>query len=307
MAFADGSALRFAYAAEQSFGVLATPPAYKLLRIVSSGLKTAKSTVESNEIRADRNVTDLMLAGYDVSGDIAGELSYGAWDDIFAAAFMNDWAADALTNGVTGKSLAFEETLEAGAADLISRYDGCMVNKLSLSLQPKRPISLTASIMGRSETTASAEVAGATYAAAPVNSVLAAPRGVASLTVAGSTFRVRSMTLDLANNLRTRESITDLYTGEFGKGQAQVTGSIEAYFDSNDVYQRALDHEGASITAVLGRVAGEKYRIELPNAILGDVSKGDRRKNTDVMMTLPFQAVLDPASGCSIRLTRAVD
>ncbi|MBS1164898.1 MAG: hypothetical protein H6R00_923, partial [Proteobacteria bacterium] len=78
MAFADGSALRFAYAAESSFGVLAAAPAFKLLRIASSGLKTVKSTVESDEIRADGNITDLMLGGYDVSGDVGGELSYGA-------------------------------------------------------------------------------------------------------------------------------------------------------------------------------------------------------------------------------------
>lgn len=306
MAFADGSALRFAYLAEPSFGELATPPAFKLLRITSSGLKTVKSTVESDEIRADGNITDLMLGGYDVSGDVGGELSYGAWDDIFAAAFKNDWTGDALTNAMRTKSLLFEEMLEAGENDLFSRFNGCMINKLSFSIQPKKPITMTASVMGRSEVTGTAELADATYAPAPTKSVMAAPRGVASLAVAGSTFRVRSMTLDINNNLRTRESIDDLYSAEFGKGSVQVTGSIEAYFESNEVYQRALDHESAAITAVLGRVAGEKYKIEIPKAVLGDVSKGERRKNTDVMMTLPFQGVLDPASGCSVRMTRAV-
>lgn len=305
MAFADGSALRFAYAAETSFGVLAAP-AFKLLRITSSGLKTVKATVESDEIRADGNITDLMLAGYDVSGDIGGELSYGAWDDIFAAAFKNDWTADVLTNAMKTKSLTFEEMLEVGEADLYSRFTGCMVNKLSFSLQPKKPITMTASVMGRSEVTGDAEIASATYAAAPTNSVMAAPRGVASLDVGGNTFRVRSMTLDIVNNLRTRESIDDAYTAEFGKGSVQVTGSVEVYFDSNEVYQKALDHESVAITAALGRTAGEKYKIELPKAILGDVSKGERRKNTDVMMTLPFQGVLDPATGCSVKLTRAI-
>ena len=54
----------------------------------------------------------------------------------------------------------------------------------------------------------------------------------------------------MTSDSRRRESIDDLYSAEFGKGSVQVTGSIEAYFESNEVYQRALDHESAAITAM---------------------------------------------------------
>lgn len=77
---------------ETTFGVTPTNPAFKTIRETSSGLNANPKTVITNEIRSDRQVTDLILVGEDAGGDVGGELAFAVADDDLEEAFQGTWS-----------------------------------------------------------------------------------------------------------------------------------------------------------------------------------------------------------------------
>lgn len=89
---------------ESTFGEIPTSPAFETVRITQGGPQYTPKTVTSNEIRADRQVTDLILVGEEASAVINFELSYGAQDTLFEAALCSDWVNKPVILNVTSDS-----------------------------------------------------------------------------------------------------------------------------------------------------------------------------------------------------------
>lgn len=310
MAFADGSTVRAAIVPETTWGVMPATPAFKTLRRTGGGLRTSKSTQMSNEIRADRNVTSLMHLGQDVTGSLDFEMTYGgAMDDLLAAVLYSAWATDVLKNGVTDHSFTVEETVATGSGDeSYSRFTGCMLNTMSLNIQARQPITGSFTFMGRKEDLDDTPLIGATYAAASTTPVSTASANVESLMLGGAFAapKVRRLTLNITNNLRPREVVGDLYSQKFGKGRFEVTGEAEIYFETNDAYQAALDHQGGALSFNVGNSTGNKYAIAVPKYVFGDVQRNNGSNTSDVMATLPFTGLLNLADACTLKFTRGV-
>lgn len=306
MPFASGSEVRVAYVAEASFGVTPATPVFKTARVTSGGLRTNKQTGTSDERRADRNVSDVFLLGLGAGGSYAAELSYGTFDDWLEAVLCGAWATNVLKNGIARKSFTVEETLELGATDSFSRFTGATIGSMSLSLTAREKAALNFEWLAQQETLATSIVTGATYTAASTKEILTASRSVAALTVAGATPKIMSLSVDVNNNLRERPEVGSLYSNEFGVGRCEVTGTLEAYFESNVLYQSVLDHGSGALEFTIGDVTAEKYTVLLPKIIFGDGEKQTGGNDDDVMVSIPFQAVYDGTEACSIKITRAV-
>lgn len=89
---ANGSRHSMAYVAEASYGVTPATPAFKSLRHTSTSLALSKETLESEELRQDRQVADVRHGAFQVGGDMGIELSYGAYDDLLQAALGGTWS-----------------------------------------------------------------------------------------------------------------------------------------------------------------------------------------------------------------------
>lgn len=306
MAIASGSARRIAYLAEATYGVTPALPVFKTFRATGGGPRTNKTTATSNEIQADRNVRDEALLGIDVAGAYEFELTYGTLDDLLEGALFSTWATDVLKNGVTPKSFTFEEMIDMGATDSYSRFTGVMVNSLSLAIAARAMVTGSVNLMGQKETLATTALTDATYAPPTDTPVSTASANVASLLVAGETPRVRSLNLEITNNLRTRTVVGSKYSEQFGYGRCEVSGTLEAYFESNTHYQSVLDHGGGALSLVIGNAANKKYSISLPKIIFGNGERQPGGNNDDVMVSTPWRAVYDETEACTIKITREV-
>ncbi|RKG68644.1 hypothetical protein D7V80_11640 [Corallococcus sp. CA054B] len=91
MPSASGQRTALRFTSEASFGVAASTT-YKALRFTSTGLNLSKANYQSNEIRADRHLSDLRHGMVSVGGDIGVELSLGTFDDLLEAALSGAWA-----------------------------------------------------------------------------------------------------------------------------------------------------------------------------------------------------------------------
>jgi hypothetical protein len=308
MPFASSAGARIAFVAESTFGTIPTSPTFQVARVTGGGLRTTKTTGKSNELQADRNVRDEFLLGLDASGSYPFELTYGSLDAIMEAALFGAWSANVLKNGVTRRSFTIEETLELGATDSYHRFSGAMINTLSLDITAKQAVTGAIGVMAKQESLGTGILAGSVYTAANIRTPMTAAASVGALSVASLSPapKIRRITFEANNNLRARPVIGSPYSEEFGEGDCDVTGSIEAYFDSQALYSAVLAHGGGALVMTIGHVSGEKYTVNFPNIVFLDGVKQIGGNNDDVMVNVPFRAKYDSVSGASMSITRAV-
>ncbi|KQQ13283.1 phage tail protein [Methylobacterium sp. Leaf123] len=308
MAFANGSERRTAYVAETVFGETPATPSFKALRITGGSLRTTKGTVTSDEIQADRNVRDELMVSQDVTGSYDFELSGETFDDFIAAALRGGWTANVLKNGILRPSFTVEETINFGGTNSFSRFRGVAVNTMSLNLPSRQKVTGSFGLMGAQESIEDAIVTGATYAAANVNQPATASANVGTVNVGGTAtpFRVKSLSLEVNNELRVRDAVGTMFSAEFGAGRSNVTGTLECYFEGNDQYQAVLDHGSGAISFTVGVEANKKYTILVPKARFLDGARNPGGNTDDAMLSLPFRGIYDDATQASIQITRAV-
>lgn len=107
---ADSSRAQLYYLAESDWGV--TPAAaLTQMRFTGESLGFQIQNTTSREVRADRQVADLIQTGAETSGSVEVELSYGAHDVLLAAAMFSAWrapvsvsAADDIAASASGSS-----------------------------------------------------------------------------------------------------------------------------------------------------------------------------------------------------------
>ena len=108
---------------ESTFGTTPATPAFQELRVTSGNVGYTPTTVTSNEMRSDRQVTDLILVGAEAGGSLGFEVSHEALDIPIEGAMFSDWVAqngrynvtsDSTITGVVASSDTFE--FAAGAA-----------------------------------------------------------------------------------------------------------------------------------------------------------------------------------------------
>lgn len=308
MAFANGAGTRIAFVPEVTYDTTPSNPTFVRTRVTRGGMRTNKITAVSDELQPDRMIRDEMLLGKDSSGPYEAELSYGTFDTILEGLLFGAWSTDVLKNGILPKSFTIEETMELGTTDSFKRFTGAMVNQGTIDLTARQAARFSFDMMARRETLATAALSGATYTAPNTKGVMTASGSVASLDVASLSPapKVRSLSLQINNNLRVRPVVGSYFSEEFGYGRCDVTGSINAYFESNALYDAVLDHGGGELSFVLGTVTGEKYLIELPNIVFlnGEVVTGGN--DQDIMVNIPFRALYDAGESACIKITRAV-
>jgi len=92
---------QLSYVPESAWGT--TPNvAFTALRHVGSPLQGSKSRTRPNEITGSRRVSPAVTQSEQASGSINFNLSYGTFDDFFAAALGGDWTTAQIIAGVSG-------------------------------------------------------------------------------------------------------------------------------------------------------------------------------------------------------------
>ncbi len=121
--FADANRARIAYVKEENFCEFPNPADLQVLRITSSDLAAEKDTSPSDEIRSDRQVSDLAELGWTTGGSIGFEKSLTTFDELLEGALCNPWVIGLNINApfdiVTGAPATGQVTItDAGANGL---------------------------------------------------------------------------------------------------------------------------------------------------------------------------------------------
>lgn len=305
----SASTTRLAAVAETAWGVTPATPAFKNIRIVSESLNAEKQTTTSNELRPDRNVADVIQTARMASGSIEGEFSYGSFDDYIESMLYSSWATDTIKNGVTQKSFTLEKTLRKSASlNAFFRYKGAVFNSWSLGISSGQLITSSFGVMAKGLETGTTAIAGATYAAAGTSDVMSAATDFASLTATGISGApvIESISLEMTNNTRQRMAVGSLDSQGIGEGRFELTGSMNAYFDDEALYNAFLAHTALGLSFNLGSVAGSRYTFTIPKLKLTTGTLVAGGNDQDLMLNVGFQALIDSTLGATLKIDRAV-
>jgi tail tube protein len=285
------------------------------LRYTKSSLAHKNITVISEEIRSDRQRSDLALVGFDTSGDITHEVSFGSYFETFLqAALCGTWTANVLTNGVVNRSML----IEAGFLDIgkYIRYQGMTVDKLSLDVASQKIVLSTTTFMGSKGSAASTSMAGATTPTADgANTVMRAGDLIHILSSGGSNLEIagvscKQIKLDIANNLRRRDLVTQYATDDFGRGVMDITGTIDTYFKDvvifNQFVANGLFAVRFQLTDPLLTAVANTYQFTLPRLKLTDAPVPVPGVDQDIMQTLSFRALLDTGVGYTVSVDKSI-
>lgn len=114
---ADGSRHAMYSVEESTYGTTpASNPALDTVRITGTTLGLAKDSLQSEEIRSDRQIADFRQGANQVAGDINFELGYGSFDQFLEAVLLSsDWASPATTGTTTLSQTAGTITRASGS------------------------------------------------------------------------------------------------------------------------------------------------------------------------------------------------
>ncbi|HBL31849.1 MAG TPA: hypothetical protein DD490_33925, partial [Acidobacteria bacterium] len=105
------------YAEETNWGVTPSGP-LKELRWTGESLALTTTSEVSAEVRADRQVPDVVRTGVEIQGDVNIELSFGAFDDLLEGALLSSWSAPLALSGTNISADASDNSINSASGGL---------------------------------------------------------------------------------------------------------------------------------------------------------------------------------------------
>jgi hypothetical protein len=297
---ASGSNHSMAYVPEVTYGVTPATPTFKPLRNSGATLSMSKDTLQSEELRSDRQLACYRHGNRQIGGNVDIELVWADFDDMLQAVLCGTWAADNLIAGITRRSF----TIERYFADINTRirYTGCEANELNLTIAPNAVVKGSLTFVGKDQDPINTMIAGSTYpnpvGGCPFDSFTGAIKeGNVTIGI------VTQVELKIANGIEPNFVVGSKTTVETSIGTSMVTGTLTTYFSNVTMMNKFINETSSSLELELVNEAGDKLIFNLPN-IKYNGGQPDVSGPGAITIALPFQALYSPAILSQIRITR---
>jgi len=308
-ASANRVALR--YIPEVTFGITPSTGQHTALRLTGESLNYNINTDTSKEIRADRNIADLIQLGAETSGDVQFELSYGTYDDFIAAALGGSWTpqgsgstADDLKNGVVIPSYSIEKSFQDIGQNILFR--GMSVNTMGLEFAVGSILTGSFGFIGRDSDISATSFLPVASKTVPVTEVLNAASNFSDLSIGGVSYPcgIGKISLSTDAGLRAQNSVGNMGACAINPGTLAVTGSFEVYFADGAIYSNYVANSPFELSWKITDAAGNSYTFLLPHVKVNSATVAAGGLDQDVALEVNYQALFDPARACSIMVTR---
>ena len=325
----SADSLRLAISKETSQGVLPPTPTFDIFRNTGEGLSFEVTTTISDEISSvSRGVTDSILTGATVTGEISFELAdFDAFELALTSVLASDWAADPKATGAAypaevGTTAAIYDSSEqvsftiekrmtsvpldgSAEAPLYQLFTGCVADTFSLSITPNEIITGSFGFLGLELTTPTSD-AGTTYNDSGFAPVMTAPlvTGIELLSytedgslgapvawLSKSCFM--GIDVSISNNGRGIVCIGTLgnRATSLGRFETSVTGSI--YYTGDEPLDALIDQTPYQFRVTCEDSEGNSYLLFFPRVKFSTATANASGTNTDVMVEFTMQALVD--------------
>lgn len=218
-------------------------------------------------------------------------------------------ATSRLVNGSTQSSFSFEKA--ATDVSQFLRYTGQTVSKMMLNLTSAALTDGSFEFMGKQGYLAGATGMPGSPVASKTYEIHNGATGIGHLWEGGlpvSDTEIKSMTIEVDNNLRARKALGKLGNVSIGVGDFKVSGKLEVYFASGALYNKFLGDTYSALSVSTKDVAGNGYVFSLPRVMLMSSKITAGSKNSDLMASFDYQAFSDDANATAgLRKTMFID
>jgi len=131
------------------------------------------------------------------------------------------------------------------------------------------------------------------------NEQVTASANVGTILVDNASFAVplRSIVLNVDNNIRLRPQVGSKYTSDFGRGRFMVSGTVEAYFEDDTLYTKLIDHTAATLSWRVTDADGNIIIFTVAEVYFNAGSPDATGPDADVMLPLSYDATVNNATG----------
>jgi hypothetical protein len=281
----------------------------KRLRMTGESIVPEVENITSNELRSDRMISDLIQVSRQNTGGFDFELSFGSFDDLLEGALFGDWNTDVLKQGIVEHSYTIEKAHED--IDEYFLFSGMMVNSFNLTLATSAIATGSFGFLG-SDASLSQATNATTLTAANSNSIMNCMGNVASLlegTYGGTLtaftgIYVQELSVAIANNLRPVMAIGSNVMQEIAVGKADITGTLNAYFTSDRLFDKFL--AGTAVAIQFQITDGtNSYTVLIPKVKFQTESIPAPGQDQDVIENLTWTAIRDSVTDTMLQITRS--
>lgn len=303
---AQGSRFTSMFVRETSSGVTPAAPVFNIFRATQSGLDINISTLESEEIRDDAEVADFRLGTRSVEGTVSGELSFGTFDLLIAAALRGDWNNNVVSGAIARPSFTFVDYNADIPDKPYTIYRGCEINTMTITVSAAAMTTIEFGVVGRTMEQATSLPAGSTVSPRTTTSPMDGFSG--ALREAGQPISViTELSFQVENGIESRFVVGSKFSISPSSGRRQVTGSLTAYFEDNKLRDKFLNETETAIELELldPTDPDNKYIISVPRVKITEAPRPIDGEG-DIMLNMSYRGLLSAAAGHSIQITREI-
>lgn len=206
-----------------------------------------------------------------------------------------------LRNGVVNRSYHIQKAFTD--VNQFMSFTGMRVGSCSMELTANEIVTGSFSFMGKAAERATSSFASTTV---PTNTspVITASAHVGNIKQNGVAIPagIRSLSLEIENNLRIQSQIGALAAYGIGSGFMDITGSIEVYFEDSTMFDQLINHTATELSFQMRDDRGNIYVITLPQVLFTEGYPMAGGGNDDVMLPLSYQAIRSAQYNCQIQI-----
>ncbi len=277
----SGGKQGLSYAPETVAGTIPDPFIRTALRFTSVSIDGQVTGTESEEI----NETFISSGEYKTSatygGEISGELSYGTYDDFFAAAFHADWDNNTLSIGTLLKTFAIlREYKDSGG---YHAFKGMQITGMGIEVPEEGIITVSFTMQGRGRNPVTYTLPAGTVT--PANKLdIMTNVGVGDITMDGQSLAdiacVTAFSLNMEFSVEAQKCLgKGLSVGKLIETGVTIGGSMTIAWGDEAAATNELKYTdtAVAINVPIADSAGNKYIINVPEAtIKGELPSGSK-------------------------------
>jgi len=207
-----------------------------------------------------------------------------------------------LKNAAVQKSF----TVEVGHPDMSGTdkyelYTGMVPDRMRLTIADGQMTQGSFSFVGKRLAATNTATVDSGSTAAPTTQVMNCVDHVPAFRITSTNYEATEISFEINNASAARTVIGTLGSKSVRSGSFQVTGTIRAYLDDYTEFEKVVNDTESSLLVACRDAAGKAYAFCFPRIKYSQVEAPTTGQDTDVFVTLQWQAVYDSGSQCTMR------
>ena len=307
MATASNAKTKLGIVKEVVFGTTPASPVFAQQKHSSESLNMTINEVLDESKSDTRQYNYTMQGTRSVQGSIDGPLDHDNYGVLLESALFSEWASDnTLSLGEDRVSVSIEKSTDNGAYFL---YKGVVVNSFSInSTASDAATTVTFDVMGISADDGTVSASASPYTPI-VNTLPFTSCGGVLLEGGAPLAQVSSIALTVDNGITAEYYWGNCDIGDLVTGRAEVTGTLEVFFNDLVLYNKFKNGTATSLEFTLtnGAAGGNQtYTFSLPNIRYTASDLPSSAGSESMIISLTFRALYDLANNESgLKITRS--